>query len=70
MVLGFVVQRGFAGGDAVTVESVVYDVLCRPEERVYGVFEEYGVVAVHVECNGDGTPHLDILYVELVFLKR
>ncbi|MFC6874068.1 hypothetical protein ACFQGI_11925 [Halobellus sp. GCM10025813] len=53
-----------------TVESVVYDVLCRPEERVYGVFEEYSVVAVHVECNGDGTPHLDILYVELVFLKR
>ncbi|AXR79890.1 IS1341-type transposase (plasmid) [Natrarchaeobaculum sulfurireducens] len=70
IVVGFVVQCGLAGGDILALESVVYDVLCRPEERVYGVFEECGIVAVHVECNGDGTPHVHILYVELVFLNR
>jgi hypothetical protein len=30
--VGFVVQRGLAGGDVLALESVVYDVLCRPEE--------------------------------------
>jgi len=41
---------------------VVYDVLRRSEEDVDGVFEEYGVVAVHVKGNGEGTPHIHILF--------
>ena len=51
------------------MERVICDVLCRPEERVYGVFEECGVVSVYIERNGDSTPHLHILYVEQIFLE-
>jgi len=69
VVVGFIVQRGFAGGDVLTLERVVNDVLCRPEEGVYGVFEECGVVAVYIKRSGDSTPHLHILYVVLAILK-
>jgi hypothetical protein len=69
IVVGFVVQRGLAGGDVLALESVVYDVLSAPEERVYGVFEECGVVTVYIERNGDSTPNLDVLYVERAIIK-
>nr|WP_239524479.1 hypothetical protein [Halogeometricum borinquense] len=52
VVVGFVVERGFAGGDVLAFESVVYDVLCRPQEGVYGVFEEYGVVVSTSSATG------------------
>ena len=33
--VGFVVQRGFTGGDVLAAESVVYEVLSTPEKRLY-----------------------------------
>jgi len=45
------------------LERVVYDVLCRPEEGVYGAFEECGVVTVYVECDRDSTPHFHMSYI-------
>lgn len=63
VIIGFVVQRSPAGGDVLALERVVYDVLCRPEEGVYGVFEECGVVIVYVECDRDSTPQFDILCI-------
>jgi hypothetical protein len=61
--VGFVIERGLAGGDVFTVEGVVGDVLCGPEEFVNGVFEKCSVLTVHVERDGDSPAHFHTSYV-------
>jgi hypothetical protein len=63
VVIGFVIERGFARSDVFTVESVARHVVGGPQKLVYSVLEKCSVVAVHVEFDRDSSPLLHRSYV-------